>query len=293
MSPSRIKKVAAVHDLSCVGRCSLTVIIPVLACMGIQACPLPTALLSTHLGGFKTVAFHDFTTEMPAFFTHWLSEGIAFDCIYSGFLASPEQIDVVSDFIDKFSANHPLVLVDPVMGDEGKLYSVYTAKMQERIRQLVRKADVITPNYTEACFLLDEPYQEIVPRADALNSWLPRLSALGPPRVVITGVPLPVNQLANLCYERETGRISQVVRDLIPARYPGTGDIFASVLLGALLGGQRLPAAMERADAFVAAAVQATYEAGTPPREGILLEKSLHRLCRAAKNTMTEEEIRD
>ncbi|MBP2658756.1 MAG: Phosphomethylpyrimidine kinase type, partial [Firmicutes bacterium] len=126
-----VPKVAAVHDISCFGRCSLTVIMPVLSAMGIQVCPLPTAVLSTHLGGFKDLAFCDFTNHMPDFFHHWKKEGITFHCIYSGFLASEEQIDVVQHFIDEFSSNHPLVVVDPVMGDEGKLYSIYTPHMQE------------------------------------------------------------------------------------------------------------------------------------------------------------------
>ena len=290
MNFTRIKKIAAVHDLSCFGRCSLTVIMPILSCMGIQVCPLPTAILSTHLGGFKNVAFHDLTDEIPSFFHHWHQEELTFDCIYSGFLASAEQIGVVSEFIDKFSDNAPLVLIDPVMGDDGRLYSTYTAKMQEHIRQLVRKADVITPNYTEACFLLEESYRDIVPRPDILHSWLLRLSELGPQQVVITGVPLPDNKIATLCYESETARFSQIVRELIPARYPGTGDIFASVLLGALLEKHSLPDAMKMADHFVASSVQDTFLAGTPTREGVLLENSLHRLCCIPhKNTGSEE----
>lgn len=290
MNFSRIKKVAAVHDLSCFGRCSLTVIMPILSCMRVQVCPLPTALLSTHLGGFKEVAFHDLTGEIPNFFNHWLQEGINFDCIYSGFLASAEQIDVVSEFIDRFSTNSPLVLVDPVMGDDGRLYSTYTAQMQEHIRQLVRKADVITPNYTEACFLLGESYRDIVPQPDLLNSWMLRLSELGPQKVVITGVPLPEGKIATLCYENANGHFSQIVRDLIPAKYPGTGDIFASVLLGALLEKNSLPDAMKMADLFVAASVQETFLAGTPTREGVLLENNMHRLCRVSQNNMGAEE---
>ena len=121
MSPSPIKKVAAVHDLSCIGRCSLTVILPILSCMGVQVCPLPTAVLSTHPGGYSGVSLCDFTRHMSDFAAHWQREDIQFDCIYSGFLASAEQIDVVSQFIDDFSLNHPLVLVDPIMGDDGKL----------------------------------------------------------------------------------------------------------------------------------------------------------------------------
>ena len=160
-----VPKVAAVHDISCFGRCSLTVIIPVLSAMGIQVCPLPTAVLSTHLGGFKELAFCDFTGYMPAFFHHWKKEGIAFNGIYSGFLASEEQIDIVQQFIDEFSPNQPLVVVDPVMGDEGKLYSIYTPQMQEQMKRLVRKADIITPNYTEACFLLGKTYQDVIESA--------------------------------------------------------------------------------------------------------------------------------
>ena len=284
---TRIPKVAAVHDLSCVGRCSLTVILPILSCMGVQACPLPTAVLSTHLGGFRDVAFHDFTHAMPDFAQHWRRENIAFDCIYSGFLASAAQIEVVSRFIDEFSANQPLVLVDPVMGDGGRLYSTYTAAMQDCIRSLVRQADIITPNYTEACFLLSEPYQDTVACPDSLKSWLPRLAAMGPERVVITGIPLPGKRLANLCYEAATRQSDASVRDLIPASYPGTGDVFASVLLGELLRGTALPAAVRAADSFVAAAVQDTFLAGTPTREGVLLERCLGKLCRAAESQLT------
>jgi len=279
MNPARIKKVAAVHDLSCIGRCSLTVILPVLSCMGIQVCPLPTAVLSTHPGGFTGVFFCDFTGYIPDFSAHWQREGIVFDCIYSGFLASAEQIGVVSKFIDDFSSRRPLVLVDPVMGDDGKLYSFFTDTMKESIKSLVQKADVITPNYTEACFLLGETWQSLVADADALQSWLVRLSEMGPPRVVVTGVPLPCNKIANLGYDHDKKQFWQFTNDLIPAKYPGTGDIFASVLLGELLGGAPLPKAISRAGSFVSCAVRDTFAAGSPTREGILLEKWLPQLC--------------
>jgi len=279
MSPSPIKKVAAVHDLSCIGRCSLTVILPILSCMGVQVCPLPTAVLSTHPGGYAGVSLCDFTSHMSDFAAHWRREDIRFDCIYSGFLASVEQIGVVSQFIDDFSLNHPLVLVDPIMGDDGKLYSICTDTMKEGIKTLVQKADLITPNYTEACFLLGEAWQPVVEQAESLKSWLVRLSKMGPPRIVITGVPLPGNKIANLGYDRDKDQAWQFTSDLIPAKYPGTGDIFASVLLGKLLGGASLPEAIPHAGAFVSAVVQDTFTAGTPPREGILLENRLSQLC--------------
>lgn len=274
-------RVAAVHDLSCVGRCSLTVIMPVLSCMGVQVCPLPTALLSTHLGGFAEVAFHDFTGQMPAFYSHWKRQNLSFDCIYSGFLASEQQIDVVSGFIDEFSHNSPLVLVDPVMGDHGKLYSVFTPRLQEQMRKLIQKADIITPNYTEACFLLGEPYSEQVDDLGHLRNWLVRLSELGPESVVMTGVQTR-DKIITFGYSRKTNSCFEVVNQLIPARFPGTGDIFASVLAGGLLTGNSLPQAIQQAVDFVYFCIEATHKAKTPPREGVLLELALPRLWNLA-----------
>lgn len=273
-----VPRVAAVHDLSCIGRCSLTVIMPVLAAMGVQVCPLPTAVLSTHLGGFREVAFCDFTDRMAAVYHHWQREDIAFDCIYSGFLASAEQIDVVLSFINEFSGNRPLVLVDPVMGDEGKLYSVYTATMQEQMKKLVKKADIITPNYTEACFLLGETYQPGSCDRSQLQDWLARLADLGPRQVIITGIPAKDGTILNMAYDKTSGHHWQVFSQHIPARYPGTGDIFASVLAGALLSGASLQDAMHKAAQFVTWCVEITYKAGAPAREGVLLEKVLPQL---------------
>ncbi|WP_425058734.1 Pyridoxal kinase PdxY [Sporomusa carbonis] len=280
----QVPRVAAVHDISCFGRCSLTVIMPILSSMGIQVCPLPTAVLSTHLGGYKNVAFCDFTDRMAGFYQHWQQEGITFDCIYSGFLASEQQIDTVLHFVDEFSGNHPLVLVDPVMGDEGRLYSVYTSQMQEQMKKLVSKADIITPNYTETCFLLGEQYQEQVADYDELKTWLIRLSDFGPATVIMTGIPLVNQQIMNIGYERSSGCFWEVINKHIPARYPGTGDIFASVLAGALLHKHKLPAAMKLAADFVSLTIKTTFAAGTPTREGVLLESHLPWLCREWTN---------
>lgn len=282
----RVPRVAAVHDMSCFGRCSLTVIMPILAAMGVQVCPLPTAVLSTHLGGFHNLAFHDFTDMMPAFFRHWQEEGVQFDCIYSGFLASTQQISVVEAFIREFSHNRPLVVVDPVMGDEGKLYSIYTPQLQEKMKELVKQADIITPNYTEACFLLGEAYTAPLTEMQHLDEWLERLAALGPSKVVMTGIPLAGREVVNLGYDAAAGQRWQITNQHIPARYPGTGDAFASVLAGALLQGQSLPAAMQQAADFVALAIKETYQAGTPPREGVLLERVLPALWQQQAGTV-------
>ncbi|CUH94909.1 hypothetical protein P22_0978 [Propionispora sp. 2/2-37] len=273
-----IPKVAAVQDISCYGRCSLSVIIPVLSIMGIQVCPLPTAVLSTHLGGFNNLEFYDFTDRMPAFFQHWQREQITFDALYSGFLASEKQIDTVRQFIDEFKRYASLVLVDPVMGDGGKLYSTYTPVMQHKMKDLVSRADVITPNYTEACFLLGKPYQDSEYHPEIIRQWLLRLSAMGPSRVVITGIPHTGGRIVNAGYDRGENAYWEVSGNYIPVRYPGTGDIFASVLLGALLNGASLADSMHRAEQFVTSAIEITYRAGTPVREGVLLEKIVGRL---------------
>jgi pyridoxine kinase len=275
-----VPRVAAVHDLSCFGRCSLTVIMPILSCMRIQVCPLPTAVLSTHLGGFSDLAFCDFTDHMPAFFHHWKKEGVTFDCIYSGFLASEEQMEVVHHFINDFSDNKPLVIVDPVMGDNGKLYATYTPKMQEQMKTLIQKANIITPNYTEACFLLGENYQNSDCEKDRMKDWLMRLADFGPNIVVMTGIPFNKDKILNMGYDQSKDVFWEVTNDYIPAHYPGTGDIFASVLVGSLLKGESLPTAMKRAANFVALAIKASFEAGTPTREGVMLETVLPYLYR-------------
>jgi pyridoxine kinase len=276
---SVVPRIAAIQDISCLGRCSLTVIMPILSAMGIQVCPLPTAVFSTHLGGFGKPAFCDFTDYMEIFVRHWQQQGVIFDCIYSGFLASEQQIDIVERTMNAFSSNNPLVLVDPVMGDGGKLYTTYTKHMQERMKQLVARADVITPNYTEACFLLGEPYEEAVCDLKKMTEWLVRLSDLGPEKVVITGIVIAQDKLLTLGYDQKNAVFYQVFSDYIPAKYPGTGDVFASVLLGSLLRGDSLSGAMEKAADFVAEAIQVTLAFNTPPREGILLETILSRLC--------------
>lgn len=275
-----IPRVAAVHDLSCFGRCSLTVIIPTLSALGVQVCPLPTAVLSTHLGGFTGLEFCDFTDRLPAFSRHWQQEGVTFDCIYSGFLASERQITIVTRFIDDFSGNRPLVLVDPVMGDDGKLYSTYSPQMQQQMRLLVQKADIITPNFTEACFLLGESYQAPFPEIDRIEDWLSRLSDMGPPVVIITGIPVEEGKIVNAGYDRRNRAFWRDCCDHIPVKYPGTGDIYASVLLGSLLYNDTMMTAMKRAADFITLAINATCTANTATREGVLLEMVLPWLSR-------------
>lgn len=285
-------RVAAIHDLSCFGRCALTVILPTLSVMGYQVIPLPTALLSTHTGGFTDLHFHDLTPDMEQIAHHFSRLELTFDAIYSGFLGSAEQIDSVSAFIDRFgrapspTGKRPLVLIDPVMGDEGELYSTYTPDLMQGMGVLAHKADLLTPNLTEACFLTNTPYRETAKSSPAevevyVQELMDRLEAFGAPRIVITGIPLANGTLANLGRDAD-GRRFWVRRPRQERSYPGTGDIFASVLLGELMHTGDFEKACEKAAEFTAHVIHASLEIDRPLREGVALEAHLHRLCPAS-----------
>ncbi len=247
--------------------------------MGIQVCPLPTSLLSTHTSGFAGYTFLDLTEEMRKVIRHWKELNIEFDAVYSGFLGSSDQVGIVSDFIDSFRNKEQLVVVDPVMGDDGTTYGPYGPDMVSAMKELVQKADIITPNYTESCFLLDEPYREEITERD-VKMHLQRLSERGPGKVVITSVPLKGRKGHSYvyAYDKAFNTFWRVSCSYIPASYPGTGDMFTSVLVGSLLQGDSLPIALDRAVQFVSLAIRSTFGYGTPRREGVLFEKVLYSL---------------
>ncbi len=271
-----VPRTAAIHDLSGFGRTSLSVVIPILSSMGVQPCSLPTAVLSTHTGGFQNYRFVDLTEQMQAMIAHWKEIGIHFDAMYSGFLGSSRQINIVQRFILDFFGDDQLVLIDPVLGDNGKPYSTMDAAMIANMRGLVQHADIITPNFTEAAFLLDEPYNPAIGQ-DELKTWVKRLTEKGPKQVIITSVPVPEgNNLSSvLAYNAHDDRLWKVDCCYIPAHYPGTGDIFASVIVGSLLQGDSLPIALDRAVQFVSLAIRSTFGYDCPAREGVLLERIL------------------
>lgn len=275
-----VKRVAAVHDLSGFGRSSLAVIIPILSSMKIQVCPLPTAVLSTHTGGFEGFSFVDLTESMGGFIDHWMSLGIEFDCIYSGFLGSVRQMDILSEWIDASGPRRPLVLIDPVLGDDGRLYATMTPEIVAGMRAYAARADIITPNLTEAALLLDEPYIA-APDAQEIVRLLRGLSRLGPGTVIITGIPESSDD-GRFCVMARDGADGSIWKSSyagIPQYYPGTGDAFASVAAGAILQGDSLPMAVERAVHFVSAAIRASYGYRTPAREGVCLERVLETLA--------------
>jgi len=270
-----IPRVAAIHDMSGFGRCALTVIIPVLSTLGIQVCPMPTAIMSTHTGGFSDISFTDLTDSMDAYMNHWKKLNLRFDGIYSGFLGSADQIRIVSNFIDAFDNGDTLVVVDPVMGDDGVLYKTYNNEMQKKMRQLVSKAHIITPNMTEAAFLLENEYSEKPLAIEKAKSMLKDLSLMGPDTAVITGVMIEGKGYCNVGYSKKDDVFWLVKANLIPAHYPGTGDIYASVLTGDIIKGKTLPVAMAKATQFIYEAAKVTYSYSLPEREGVLLEKVL------------------
>ncbi|WP_335582350.1 pyridoxamine kinase [Candidatus Formimonas warabiya] len=280
MEKRSVKRVAAVHDLSGFGRSSLAVVIPILSTMGLQVCSVPTAVLSTHTGGFEGYSFVDLTDSLEEFFAHWKKLNLDFDCIYTGFLGSSRQISIISKFIDDFvSKKDTLVVIDPVLGDNGNLYSTMGQDMVEQMRTLIKKADMITPNFTEAAFLLDRPYHLDIGDQE-IKKWLYDLSQMGPEKVIITSAPARgASKTTNVvAYNREDNRFWKVSCVYIPAHYPGTGDAFTSVIVGSLLQGDNLPIALDRGVQFITAAIRASYGTTYPNREGVLLERVLGHL---------------
>jgi len=287
-----IPRIAAVHDISGFGKCSLTVALPILSAMGVEVCPLPTAVLSTHTGGFDNYTFLDMTEQMPPIIDHWKSLNIKFDAIYSGFLGSVRQVDILIDFIEKFKHDRLLTIVDPVMGDHGKLYSIFDDEMVRKMRKLVENATVITPNITEAALLLGEEYVD-GPISDELAfGFARRLSELGAEKVVITSVigendvgdgvlDVPQttnNQLHIVIYDRATNDAKKLRCSYVNGVFHGTGDIFTSVLSARLLYGDSLEVAAKSAAEFVSAAIAETVKhPEITARDGILFEKILGR----------------
>lgn len=275
----RPARVAAIHDISGFGRCSLTVVLPVLGAMGAECCPLPTAFLSAQTAFPKSdrAVFLDMTDQLARTGSHWQELGAEFDAIYSGFLGSETQIGLLGDFIRTFRKEHTLVVVDPVMGDWGRPYRTYTPDLCRRMGELAEHADVITPNLTEAAILLNEEY-DAVPSEAKVCSWLERLSLKGTRSVVITGVHLEAKQVGAACFDRDKGEVSFPAAAQEPGEYAGTGDLFASVMLGALLRGESLHAAAALAADFVRKCAAFTNALGGDKREGVMFEGLLKEL---------------
>ena len=271
-------KLAVINDVAGYGRCSTMVSIPVISVLGVQPCLVPTAFFSNHTG-FPTWHFDDYTAQMPAYLDAWQKLSLSFDGIYVGFLGSDAQVDIVESFLCKHPESQ--ILVDPVLGDHGKTYSTVTASHCSRIRELVKKADIITPNLTEACLLTDTPFQESGWSEEALSALAFKLQALGPKKAVITGIHGD-DCLINFYYEvvlADGSLRTGLCKSPIAGQFrPGTGDIFASILAADALGNVPFADSVKKAASFIRTCIAGSDALHIPVCEGVCFENFLSEL---------------
>lgn len=275
------KKIAVINDIAGYGRCAMTVLLPIISYMGVQACPLPTSIFSNNTA-FPHFFMDDYTDRMEAYIENWKKLGLTFDGIATGYLGSVRQIAIVKRFIRDFSEESTLVLVDPVMGDHGRLYSAYTAELCTALRELVALADIITPNLTEACYLLGIPYRERGWKRRELFEMAERLSAMGPSKVVITGIAQG-EFIANYVYvksgQREPkARLSRIHK--ADSERCGTGDVFAAVIAADAVNGIPFDRSVRKAAAFVKQCIEEAVKWKTPSTDGVPFEEILYKLKR-------------
>lgn len=270
---NRPPRVLAIHDLSGFGRCSLTVALPVLSACKITCACLPTAVLSTHTGGFTGYTFRDLTDDLQPMADHLKRENIQFEALYTGYLGSEKQLSIVENIFSEFCHSGVLTVVDPVLGDEGRLYAGLTAPMVDGMRRLCARADVIVPNLTEAALLLDRPYRDGVLKETEIKTLCENLFKLGPKAVVLTGVMPDENHIGSACFDGHT--MTLCVTEKIPARFDGTGDVFSSVLVGALMNGKSLPSAAKTAAAFTKDCIALTAQRKGNAHYGVDFEEFL------------------
>ncbi len=268
---AKIKKVAVINDLSGASRCSLTTAIPVISSLGINPCVMPTALLSNHTG-HSEYFFKDLTDEMSEFLKMWKKMDLSFDTIYSGFLGSEKQIEIVKDFIKDFSSEKTKIIIDPVMGDNGEIYSTYTDEMCKKMKNLISDADIITPNLTEACVLCGIDYVGEHPSDEVLFKIADKLCSMGPESVIITGCK-DDNTISNAVYSE--GRMKKFSSLLIPKYFTGTGDAFASLIAGLVTLGKSIFEATDFATDFIHKCSAYSLTIGQSVNEGIACEKFL------------------
>ena len=276
------KHILAVNDISCMGRCSLTLALPVISAAGIITSVIPTAVLSTHTTGFTGYNYRDLSSDILPIAGHWQTlSGFSFDAIYTGYLGSQEQIDIVAELIRRFKKDKTLILIDPVMADHGRLYAGFSADFPSRMAELCTEANVITPNITEALLMLDKPYKEGPYSREFIQDILYTISKGR--KVVLTGVYFSEEEYGAAVYDGKSTHFSLGKR--IPGDYNGTGDLFASLLTAALVKGISLNKATDIAVDYTLKSIERTYKAGTDVKYGVNFEEGLSgllQLIRAA-----------
>ena len=274
------KKIITIQDLSCTGRCSGTIALPVLSALGIETAFVPTTILSTHTGGFGTPYIADCTGHLPGILEHWKREKIGADGVYAGYLGSKDQMELVRRFCKELG-NLPLYL-DPVMGDQGKLYAGFDETYLEKMRELVKGATMIFPNLTETCALLSLPYREQF-EEEEIRKMIKMLQTMGPDKVMITGISSEDGRFLGNCYGEE-GRIEFFRNRKTKGHFHGTGDLFASCLIGAHLSGMEIKDSVKLAADFVCASIEKTLETPYEERDGVRFEQCLFMLTDAVRS---------
>lgn len=270
------KRIAAIHDLSGFGKCSLTIILPILSACGLEACPLPTAFLSSHTGGLPGFTHRDLTSDLLPAARQWSELKLRFDGIYSGFLGSLEQISKVSEIFDLLSGRDTLIFVDPCMADNGKLYQTYSSDMARGTQLLCHKADFILPNLTEACLLLNEPYRsERYRTREAVARLAQDLAARFQCGVVLTGIGFSPEQTGAACLAGPGDEPAFAFSQKVARHYHGTGDLFASVFVAAKMKGLEIGRCAQIAADFVSDTIARTVSDGTDERYGVNFEQGI------------------
>ena len=268
-----MKRIITIQDISCVGRCSLTVALPIISAAGVECGVLPTAVLSTHTA-FDKFTFCDLTDEIEPISKTFSDLGLDFDCIYTGYLGSFRQLALVDDFISTHKKENTLVVIDPAMADNGVLYKGFTPEFAKAMANLVRHADLVIPNLTEACFMLDVPYTEEYDE-DYIKDILVRLTKLGAKCAALTGITFDNKTLGAYSYDSETGKFFYYANNYLPVRYHGTGDIFASAAVGSLMRGQSVENALAVAVDYTHECIRLTMEDEDRRTYGVNFEEAI------------------
>jgi len=275
MSHNNQKKIAVINDISGFGRCSITVALPVISYLRIQCCPLPTSIFSNHTG-YDSYFFDDYTPHMAEYAANWKKLDLHFQGIATGFIGSSQQISLIHDFIRDFKTENTLILVDPVMGDHGKVYSSYNSQMCDEMKKLVCCADIITPNLTEACLLTSTSYKKENWTLKELTLMAESLSLLGPGKIVITGISLG-EYIGNLIYEKNQD--SKLLRTRkVGGERAGTGDLFASILIADAVNDVPFATSVRRAAGFIKKCILESEKLSIPNADGVCFEEILHTL---------------
>ena len=272
------KRVAAIHDISCFGKCSLTVALPIISAAGIECAGIPTAVLSTHTGGFSGYTFRDLTEDIMPVASHWKKEGLTFDAVYTGYLGSVEQIDLVCEAVDTFGTDDMLLIVDPVMADHGKLYGGFPESFPKEMTRLCAKADIITPNITEAAFMTDMPYMAPPHSKEYIEGLLSGLRKITDAKIVLTGVSYNEGEIGSACLEGD--KLEYVFAPLVDAMYHGTGDVFTSTLTCGILKGKSLSESALVAAKYTAGCIKRTKENHPTVKYGVNFEAEIPNLLK-------------